>query len=325
MRVVIHAAGRLADTVSRLADRASMILATLVLMLGIAIPTVVFGTAGTAQATASPTPMTAWYMYGTTTSALDSNAYNDGYTTAGEVTGAGDDEYLMLDFGEPLYFGSNTYGAYDFSDTSFTNPQILTALENAAHGVHDGYKTGNMTIVYGNSNYGLASLTSSEVYNVGKYQVLRASQLLTYQENHGYVDQGAAAGSDMEPSWSSFSLTEQLVNGATAEGGYLYLDYGSADGCPTSGDSGYCNNGWDVVDEIYVSWHGEAVPFPEIYSETMADQWNVIRTRAQADEDSYFFWGITGSPPVSTAKAEWVDLYDLDSGVLGNDIVCFGC
>lgn len=323
--MIIHAARKLADATGRLADKASTIIVALLLMLAVVIPAVAFGAEGTAQAASAPTPMTAWYMYGTTASGLDSTAYEDGYTTAGEVP-ADDLEYLLLDFGEPLYFGSNTYGAYDYSDTSFTNPQILTALENAANGVHDGYRTGIMTIVYGNSNYGnVGGLTSAEAYDVGEYQVLRASQLAAYQVDQGYVDQGAAAGSDMEPDWATPAMTEQLVNGATAEGGYLYIDYGSADGCPTTGDSGYCNNGWDVVDEIYVSWHGEAVPFPEIYSETLADQWNVIRTRAQADGDDYKFWGITGSAPSSTAEAEWDDLYDLDSGVLSNDIACFGC
>src|SRR5205814_9751971 len=113
------------------------------------------------------------------------------------------------------------------------------------------------------SNVGMGT---TDAWNAGYDQMSRAEQLHDYQSAHGYTSQGAGAASDMEPSYDGQLITKQLVNGASAEGYTIYDDFGSVDGCPTSGSSnGPCNNGWDVGDVGYVSFHGLAAPLPEIY------------------------------------------------------------
>jgi hypothetical protein len=267
-----------------------------------------------APALAAPPVTYGYYMTATTASALDTEAYNDGYAFAQNMP-SGATDFLILDFGCVWHSGS-TYGAYDFGGVAFDNSQILTAMENASTGVHNGYRTGTTIITYGNNN---SCPTSYSNYKLaGTYQELRASNLASYESSNGRVDQGAAAASDMEPSWDTFGDTSGLVDGANSSGyGYLYLDYGSADGCPESGTGGNCNNGWDVHDVGYVSFEGEAVPAPEIYSSALADQWTVVRKNWG---DSYSFWAVLGST-ASAAPSEWNDLNNLNSGLVGSDLI----
>ena len=71
---------------------------------------------------------------------------------------------------------SSSWGALDFSDTLFSNSNILTAMEHAADGIHNGYTgTGTgFTIVYGNSNDDMSKvgMTDSDALNVGYYRVV---------------------------------------------------------------------------------------------------------------------------------------------------------
>jgi hypothetical protein len=281
--------------------------------------------APSAMAAGAPTAMTAWYMFATTTGTLNSDAYSDGYHDAGQVP-SGTSQYLIIDFGQDAVVGNNTYGAYDFSGVTFSNSQILTALENASNGVHDGYRTGFLVIVYGNNNDNLTGtgMTHGEVYNSGYYQEQRAGDLASYQSTNGRIDQGAAAGSDMELDYDTYAETSQLVAGASSYSNpYDYLDYGSAEGCPPYGN---CDNNWTVSDVVYVSFYGAAVPVPEIYNITAnAQQWQNIRETGDNEGYSYFFLGVTGNPPASTAQSAWNQLNSDTSGDVLPELVCFGC
>ncbi len=273
---------------------------------------------------AAPTAVTAWYMYGTTESALDSAAKSDGCTFARNHPGTGN-RVMVLDFGAARNIAGG-WGTVDFSNVEFSNGKILTALENASDGVHNCYTQGTTTITYGNSNYHLSSsgMSDSDVYNVGYYQEQRAAELATYESSR--PDQYAAAASDMEPSWNGSTNTRELVTGATARAFAVYYDYGSADGCPTTGSGGSCNNGWSVSTVAYVSFYGEAVPLPEIYRplSTLAAQWTVVRRNWNANHSSgYSFWGVTGEP--GYAQAGWDDLANDNSGLVARELVCFGC
>jgi len=280
----------------------------------LALGSVTAGPAVPALAASAPPVTYGHYMDATTASGLNTEAYNAGYSFAqGMPSGATD--YLILDFGCVWHSGS-TYGAEDFSGVAFQNSQILTALENASDGVHAGYKTGAIIITYGNNN---SCPTSYANYKLaGTYQELRASNLASFESSNGRVDQGVAAASDMEPAWDTFADTSGLVDGANSSGyGYLYLDYGSADGCPESGTGGDCYTGWDVHDVGYVSYEGEAVPAPEIYSSALADQWTVIRKNWG---NGYTFWAVLGSP-AGSAQSQWNDLNSLNSGLVGSDLI----
>jgi len=89
----------------------------------------------------------------------------------------------------------------------------------------------------------------------------------------------AWGGSDMEASWNSVSATRAWTDGYNSADNWRYVNYGSADGCPTSG-SGSCNNGWSQGDVRYVSYGSPpAWPMPEIYRTdgVHASQWDNIQ------------------------------------------------
>ena len=187
-------------------------------------------------------------MYGTTLQGLENAAGAAACTFAANQPDVQSD-IMLLDFGAPRLLPGGDHGAIDFSNTTFTNASILLALEKAADGYHDCHVKGGAIIEFGNSNYHMSNvgMSNADAWNAGYDQEQTAEDLWHYQVAHGYSSQGAGAASDMEPSYDGPLITKQLVNGATAQGWAIYDDFGSVDGCPTSGSSnGPCNNGWDV-------------------------------------------------------------------------------
>ena len=102
-----------------------------------------------AAAAAAPAPVTAWYMYGSSASDLRSYAYAHGcdFARAQPETAI---RVLLLDFGAARKLDSSTWGAVDFSNTTFSNADILAALKRAADGYHNCHVKGGVDIVYGN-------------------------------------------------------------------------------------------------------------------------------------------------------------------------------
>ena len=291
-----------------------------------------FGAYPALASAAAPPPVRAFYMYGTTVGALQSGAYTDGcvYATYQPNTQT---DIMLLDFGAARLVSSGIYGAIDFSGTIFKNADILLALQSAADGYHDCHVKGGVIIEYGNSNYHMSNvgMSNTDAWNAGYNQMNRAQQLGNYQASHGYSSQGAGAAGDLEPSYDGALITKQLVNGASAQGWAIYDDFGSVDGCPTSGSSnGSCNNGWDVSDVAYVSFHGLALPLPEIYYSVSADQWTVVRRYWNASNSSapYFFDGITGTGPAPPGGVNgttgWNTLNSKNPGLVGPNLVCYG-
>jgi hypothetical protein len=281
--------------------------------------------ASAAAAAAAPAPVTAWYMYGSSASDLKSYAYAHGCDFAAAQPGSGV-RVLLLDFGAARKLDSNTWGAVDFNSVRFSNADILAALERAADGYHNCHVRGGVDIAYGNSNYHLApsGMTGNDAWYAGYHQAERSEDLAAYQASKGYTSQTSDAAADLEPSWESAAITRQLVNGNQAQGWALDYDFGSADGCPQSGGGdGPCNNGWHVSDVGYVSFHGLALPLPEIYYSANAQQWTVIRKQWGGD---YFFDGVTASTGVGLAPTTaWNTLNSLNSGLVDPELVCFGC
>ena len=103
-------------------------------------------------AVAAPSPVTAWYVYGSSPSGLASYAYGRGCDFAESQPGNGL-RLLLLDFGAARKLSSSTWGAIDFSNTTFSNSDILAALKRAADGYHNCHVRGSVDILYGNSNY----------------------------------------------------------------------------------------------------------------------------------------------------------------------------
>jgi hypothetical protein len=282
-----------------------------------------------AVAVATPSPVTAWYVYGSSPGELASYAYARGCAFARAQPGGGL-RLMLLDFGAARKLNAGTWGTIDFSNTTVSNADILAALKGAADGYHNCHVRGSVDILYGNSNYHLSAsgMSSADAWYAGYHQSERSEDLSDYQAAKGYDSQTSDAASDMEPSWEGASITKQLVNGDAAQGWALYYDFGSADGCPQSGSrDGACNNGWHVSDVGYVSFHGLALPLPEIYYTANANQWTVVRKWWNATQDGgYGFAGVTASAGAGlTPQAAWNTLNSLNNGLVDPEIVCFGC
>jgi hypothetical protein len=277
---------------------------------------------------AAPAPVTAWYMYGVSSTDLQSAAYTHGCAFAKAQPDTGT-RMLLLDFGAARKLNSSTWGAVDFSNTTFSNADILAALERAADGYHNCHVRGGVDIVYGNTNYHMSNsgMSATDAWYAGYHQSERSKSLADYQSSKGYGSQTSDAASDMEPSWDGQLITKQLVNGDQGQGWALYFDFGSADGCPQSGSSdGPCNNGWHLSDVAYVSYHGLALPLPEIYYTVNASQWTVIRKWWNNTNGPFFFAGATASTGVGlTPASTWDTLNSMNSGLVGSELVCFGC
>ncbi len=277
-------------------------------------------------ANATPVPVPAFYVFGSTPRTIQHYAYHAAVHFARRQP-AGTTRVLMLDFGAARKVDSDTWGTLGFSGTYVSNGEILQALERASDGYHDGNSSGRVLISYGNSNWRLSShgMGSSNTWYAGYYQSLRAKQLSYYQEAKVYSREDAAAGSDMEPSWESPEVTRQLVNGDTAHGYALYYNFGSADGCPWTGSSGTCNNGWHVGDAGYVSYHGLAWGLPEIYYTVNADQWTVVRRAWDASHSNDLIYaGVTAGGGLSP-QAAWNALAARNPNRVLNELICFGC
>jgi hypothetical protein len=281
-------------------------------------------------AIAAPSPVTAWYVYGSSPGDLASYAYARGCDFARSQPGSGL-RILLLDFGAARKLNAGTWGTIDFSNATVPNADILAALKGAADGYHNCHVRGSVDILYGNSNYHMSDsrMSSADAWYAGYHQSERSEDLSRYQSSKGYDSQTSDAASDMEPSWDGAALTKQLVNGDDGHGWALYYDFGSADGCPSSGSSdGACNNGWHVSDVGYVSFHGLALPLPEIYYTVDASQWTVVRRVWDVwdGQGDYFFGGATAATGVGlTPASAWNTLNALNSGLVDTELVCFGC
>jgi len=280
---------------------------------------------------AAPRTVPAFYMYGTTLTGLENGAHGDGCFFASNQPDSQTD-IMLLDFGAARILATGEFGAIDFSGGAFSDRDILMALKSAADGYHSCHVRGGVIMEFGNSNYHMSNvgMTTTDAWNAGWDQESTAANLSAYQDAQGYSSQGSGAASDIEPSYDAPLISKQLVNGATARNFSVYDDFGSVDGCPTSGSSnGPCNNGWDVSDVAYVSFHGVAVPLPEIYYTVSANQWTVVRKWWNANtSSSYFFDGITGTTPAPSggvdATTGWNTLNSKNPGLVGDNIVCYG-
>lgn len=271
----------------------------------------------------APTPVPAYYMYGTSASAINTEAYNDACTFATDNPNA--DEVMVLDFGQPyINFGNGHYGAYDFGKHRVENSEILTAMESASNGIHDCRKHGTNTIVYGANNSYLDSLgyTVTNMYDWGEKQVYQANKLETYDTNNNRTDQYTGVGVDMEPDWATHKISNALVNGANEIHTQLDWNYGSPDGCKSDGS---CDNGWTEGDVGWGSFSGLAMPIPEVYDSGWAPKWvQIAQTWDSKHSTTYFFGGVTGSSGVSqTPTQSWNDLSNAFSGTIERHLLSF--
>ncbi len=191
-------------------------------------------------------------LYESTTDAV--TLYNQGCAAAHGAPGL-----VILDWGQPVYFGNNTYGTYDFGGHDDTDDAILHAVANFAQGVwycRNWYT--DIAIAVGQSNYysGYAiPLTTSAWYADGQQWGIMVNNLQSFITANHYTDVGASGAGDLEVEWQNFTLTSSLVNGYNSVSSRIYFDFG--DDSP---------GWWTPYQSWYIAYGAkDNLPLPEIY------------------------------------------------------------
>lgn len=248
-------------------------------------------------------PATDWSFYMNTTSTSTSYTWGCNMGKADASHSPPTNSEVVLDFGGQL---SNGSGSLMINGVSITNAQIEAVAEEFAHGYWDCTGTGDATSVL---KLGIG--TNNSYYDVsyagGQTWVNVVAAVQAYNHSKGYASQVTMMGAnDLEPGFGSASGSIAWAQGFASVSGYLYLNYGSADGCPQySTGNGACNNGWNQYDVWYVSWGSPpAIVSPEIYYTANARQWAMIS-----------LYGAQSQGGKVLMQGPW-DEYDLDTSTL---------
>jgi hypothetical protein len=234
-----------------------------------ALSVVTLGLTSVTPALATPAkPPTDWSFYISSTST--STAYTLG-CNQGDFDASHSDanSEVFLDFGGQISGGTELINGTDVSNGT---------IESIAEQFASGYwvctgadTTSNLNLAIGTNN----SLDVGTSYGETWAGVVNTVSTWV-ADNAGQVS--VWGGDDIEPGFGSESAAIDWSNGFGDDTSALYLNYGSADGCPESSyGNGGCNNGWDQYDVWYVSWgSAPAVTAPEIYESAQASQWTMI-------------------------------------------------
>jgi hypothetical protein len=219
-------------------------------------------------------PVTDWSFYVTTPDT--SSAYNLGCNQGSFDASLSPvaNSLVVLDFGGQFADGS---GSLLINGVPVTNSQIEAAAESfsAGYWTCTGADTTSVLMLAVGTNNSYYDVNSSG----GSTWAQVVSDIRASNQANGYDAQvSVGAANDMEPSWDTAANTENWVNGYVSINPAWYVNYGSADGCPSNSSSDApCNNGWRQYDVWWVSWGAPpAYPLPEIYYQVNANQWTMI-------------------------------------------------
>jgi hypothetical protein len=178
---------------------------------------------------------------------------------------------LILDWGQPVYFGNNTYGTYDFGGHDDTDTAILHAVANFAQGVwYCRTRSTNIAIGIGESNYFSANaipLTTAAWFADGQQWGMMVNDVQNFITNNHYTVVNANGAGDLEVEWTNFTLTSSLVNGYNSVTSHVYFDFG--DDSP----------GWWSSYQVWYIAYGakDNLPLPEIfYNSDATYDWEVL-------------------------------------------------
>jgi hypothetical protein len=191
-------------------------------------------------------------LYESTTNPV--TMYNQGCSAAKGTPGL-----VILDWGEPIYFGGNTYGTYDFGGHFDTDNDILHAIANYAQGVwYCRTRTTDIAIGIGLSNYYSdysMPLTTSAWYADGQQWGQMVNNVQSFISNNHYSVVGANAAGDFEVEWVNFQLSSSWINGYNNATSHIFFDFG--DDSP---------GWWSNYDVWYIAYGAkDSLPLPEIY------------------------------------------------------------
>src|SRR5947209_8758659 len=196
--------------------------------------------------------------------------YNQGCRAAHGAPGL-----IILDWGQPVYLGNNTYGTYDFGGHLDSDTAILHAVANFAQGVWS-CRTGstNIAIGIGQSNYYSGNsipLTTAAWYADGQQWGNLVNTVQSFISNNHYTVVGSNGAGDLEVEWETFALTSSLVNGYNSVTRHAYFDFG--DDSP---------GWWSNYQVWYVAYGAtDNFPLPEIYYNADATyDWEPLAVRA---------------------------------------------
>lgn len=245
-----------------------------------------------------PPTTTSWYVYVTsneTDQDLRNWMYSKGYEAGQKDLSLPGKQYSLaiLDFGQPWLSGT-TQGIWSFNKDygRFLSASVIKeAVKWFAWGYYNG--TGSdydsqIRIAVGTNNYG-----PNVGYWHGQSWATMIKDIGVWLASNYIGSQVQARGaSDIESDYSSPSTAYSWVDGYNSmwvPPYYLY-NYGSANGCPTSGTTNISKScptpkstaqGWTWTQDNYqyVSWGADpSYPLPEIYNTTGANakQWQQI-------------------------------------------------
>ena len=243
-------------------------------------------------------------LYEPTTNAV--TLYNQGCSAAHGAPGL-----LMLDWGQPVYFGNNTYGTYDFGGHDDTDTAILHAVANFAQGVwYCRTRSTNIAIGIGQSNYfsdNAIPLTTAAWYADGQQWGQMVNSVQSFLTNNHYTVVGANGAGDLEVEWENFTLTSSLVNGYNSVTAHVYFDFG--DDSP---------GWWSSYQVWYVAYGArDNLPLPEIYYNSDATyDWEPLSVWACYYEGAPIYFKGTMAENVSGTNSPaqaFSDLYNAEA------------
>lgn len=230
--------------------------------------------------------------------------YNQGCRAAHGAPGL-----IILDWGQPVYFGNNVYGTYDFGGHDDTVTSILHAVANFAQGVWYCRTRGtNIAIAVGESNYysdHAIPLTTWAWYADGQQWGNMINSLQSFiNDNHYNGVVGINGAGDLEVEWNSFALTSSLVNGYNSVTRHIYFDFG--DDSP---------GWWSYYQVWYVAYGAtDSLPLPEIfYNSDAVYDWEPLSIWACNHEGGPIYFKGTiaeNAPGTNSPYQAFVDMYN---------------
>ena len=256
------------------------------------------------QAKQSTIPANTISLYESTTYSV--TMYNQGCRAAHGAPGL-----IILDWGQPVYLGNNTYGTYDFGGHVDSDTAILHAVANFAQGVWS-CRTGstNIAIGIGESNYYSGNslpLTTAAWYADGQQWGNLVNTVQSFISNNHYSVVGSNGAGDLEVEWENFALTSSLVNGYNSVTRHAYFDFG--DDSP---------GWWSNYQVWYVAYGAtDNFPLPEIYYNADATyDWEPLAVWACRYEGGPIYFKGTMSENASGTNSPaqaFIDMYNAEA------------
>ncbi len=213
---------------------------------------------------------------------------------------AGEQGVIILAFGQP-WVQDGQYGTiYYRAGFPFASVDVIAEASKA---FLRGYwecapQAAQLGVAIGTNNYRGATLQPDTSFAHGRAWGEMVNRLHAWLQDAappGVRDRIAVfGGNDIEMSWNTPALTKAWVNGYADATARPFINFGTCDGCPTSGNpTQNPNNGWTVDDVWQVNRPPYAIPFPEIYlrSGVNADQWYRMSLYAAQQKGSKLEFG----------------------------------